>query len=453
MWEHELAGTHIMVPLDGSELAERALPVAAHVASVLGATLVLARITPPIPIPSAPPDGMVAAQEYQRIADDEQRAARAYLDGVALSLRERGLRVQIIAQQGVAAPALIELLAPLQIGLVVMTTHGRTGMALFALGSVADYLVRGSHVPVLLLRPLIEDRRCEQLEHAVVPLDGSKNAEAAVDLVAALSGRLIRDITLLRVVPTHDGAGIGLAMEEASHYLEDVSRRLSEQVAGGATVGTKVVGGDPAEQIIRRTRSGCDLLIMATRGERGTRRWVFGSVADRVLHDSGTPLMLIQPLGSEQQWASQPEPAVAHRPGTQARGGGTMKTEHQHEHEHEHEAEPMPDEQTRESGNPGGGKGRTDVPGHTGVYPVSASEGVSGEALVHFEPAWGQGERGAAGYEDSGESGVLAFAPQQEGGAPPTGEVGAAAETRREQARAQVIERVAPRQGDTPEFP
>ena len=61
-------------------------------------------------------------------------------------------------------------------------------------------------------------------------------------------------------------------------------------------------------------------------------------------------------------------------------------------------------EQKRESGVPGGGQGRRDEVGHSGVYPVSASEGASPEATVHGEASWGQGERGAAGYEDSGGS-------------------------------------------------
>ncbi len=89
-----------------------------------------------------------------------------------------------------------------------------------------------------------------------------------------------------------------------------------------------------------------------------------------------------------------------------------MNTEHDSEREIERSA--AAEEQGRESGHPGGGAGRTDTPGHTGVYPLSASEGASGEALVHSEPAWGQGERGAVGYEDSGDSGILSFAPQQE---------------------------------------
>ncbi len=66
--------------------------------------------------------------------------------------------------------------------------------------------------------------------------------------------------------------------------------------------------------------------------------------------------------------------------------------------------EQRPPEEKRESGIPGGGAGRRDEPGHTGVYPVSSAEGASAEAPLRGEAEWGQGERGAAGYEDSGSS-------------------------------------------------
>ncbi len=72
------------------------------------------------------------------------------------------------------------------------------------------------------------------------------------------------------------------------------------------------------------------------------------------------------------------------------------------------------EEQDRESGNPGGGKGRRDEPGRTGVYPLSSSDEAGGEAEVRTEPEWGQGERGAAGYEDHGDSEVFVIPPSGE---------------------------------------
>ena len=413
MRDRDLVGTHIMVPLDGSALAEQALPAAERIASALRATLVLARIALPAHTAAAPPNGSAGAQTYHEKAVEELRVARAYLDGVALPLRERGQRVQIITQQGVAGPALIDLLDALDIGLVVMTTHGRSGMALFALGSVADHLVRGSHTPVFLLRSQSEGHRPERLEHAIIPLDGSERAEAELGLAAALSGSLIRAITLLRVVPKHGGAATAQAKEEARRYLQSANQQLTDQVAGRAIVRTQVEVGDPAEQIIRRTASNGDLLIMATHGDVGARRWTFGSIADRVLHDAGTPLILVVPAPGGARLTQRPDSTTIIHRGDQSVGGMVMQSKSEHEHDIERAASPTPEEQARESGKPGGGAGRTDTPGHTGVYPISASEGASGEAQVQSEPAWGQGERGAEGYEDSGDSEIQPFIPQQ----------------------------------------
>jgi nucleotide-binding universal stress UspA family protein len=301
MSDRTLIGTHIMVPLDGSELAERALPVATRVASALSATLVLARITLPLTTPPAAWDEMISSHLYQEMIDKAAHDADAYLEGMARPLRAQGLPVQTITEQGVAAPTLIDLLARLQIGLIVMTTHARSGMARFALGSVADALTRESHVPVLLLRPLIEEQERESLDHALIPLDGSELAEAALGPAVALAGVLVRSMTLLRVVPKRDGHAALEEMETAERYMAEARTRLKEQVADQAMVETQVVRGDPSAEIIRRAASHCDLVIMATHGATGARRRTFGSVADRVLHDTGTPLLLICPSQSGQQ--------------------------------------------------------------------------------------------------------------------------------------------------------
>jgi hypothetical protein len=76
------------------------------------------------------------------------------------------------------------------------------------------------------------------------------------------------------------------------------------------------------------------------------------------------------------------------------------------------ESEREQDEEKRESGQPGGGQGRVDEVGGSGVYPVSSSEGASDDAQIRGEASWGQGERGAAGYEDSGGSELGDIRPQ-----------------------------------------
>jgi nucleotide-binding universal stress UspA family protein len=298
MGDRGMAGRDILVPLDGSELAERALPAAAHIAQVLTGQLVLART---LSVPSAVANALgrqAPVENDQPTVEDELPSAAEYLIGLARPLRLRGLSVRIVVVRGEPAEALVELLSRLQIALVVMTTHGRTGLARLAVGSVANHLVRASHVPVLLLRPLLEGRCGDRLDRALVPLDGSRRSEAALDIAGALAGRLFHNVALLRVVALHDGAGTQHGtqreMETAKRYLDAIGEQLGRQVMGRASVQTRVLEGDPAA-IIRRTGEECDLVIMATSGESGCREPVRGSVADSVLHDSGTPLLLICP--------------------------------------------------------------------------------------------------------------------------------------------------------------
>jgi nucleotide-binding universal stress UspA family protein len=289
----ELLGSRILVPLDGSELAERALPAAERVAVATRSTLLLVRIIPLTTWAFAAPDNLVPGAPYQELIEAEEREAYTYLQHVAEHRRDKNLRMELEVQRGDAAATLIDIEQRFQVGLVVMTTHGRTGMARFALGSVADRLVRGGSAPVLLVRPFVEESRCQHLERAIVPLDGSPLAELSLGLVRQLAGRLIHHVTLLRAVSRR---GERDEVSAARRYLEEVRLRLERQlVAEPCTLSIAVVQGEPAEQIIRQVATGCDLVVMTTHGETGTRRWAMGSVADRVLHDADAPLLLVHP--------------------------------------------------------------------------------------------------------------------------------------------------------------
>lgn len=293
--ETELSGSRILVPLDGSVLAERALPAAERIARATGSTIVLARIVPLNVWTATMPGAALPAETYQRMVDDQMRLAQEYLERVAGELRLRPVPVQTHVELGEAVSALLGMEQRLRIGLIVMTTHARIGMARLALGSVADGLVRGGQVPVLLLRPSLEGDRDQvpQLERALVPLDGSAVAETALDVVLRLAGGLLRHVTLLRVVSPVEGEE-GLAT--ARQYLRGQHLKLAECLVGrSCAISDLVLQGDPAERIIQSVRKEYDLIVMATHGETGIRRWAVGSVADRVLHDADVPLLVVHP--------------------------------------------------------------------------------------------------------------------------------------------------------------
>jgi nucleotide-binding universal stress UspA family protein len=152
-YEARLTPRHILIPLDGSELSHGIIETAAWLGSLTGARLTLLRVTVPVPVLRAPgplsDDGFAA----KLVAEQEQHA-RAYLDRVSEGLRSRGLEVEtaIVAHTSPAS-AVLEFAATNAVDLIGIATHGRGGWSRLALGSVADKVLRGSVIPVLLYRP------------------------------------------------------------------------------------------------------------------------------------------------------------------------------------------------------------------------------------------------------------------------------------------------------------
>jgi nucleotide-binding universal stress UspA family protein len=290
----------ILVPLDSSERAASALPVAVDICQRLDGELALIQVLPVIVAPFEAPTGFAAGyippETNQRMHDDQERAARVYLEQVAAPLRAGGLPVRAYIQHGDPASSLIDTIADRAVGLVVMTSHGRTGLARFALGSVADRIVRSGVAPVLLLRSFgTSNTSMMALRHAVVPLNGTLLSEAVIDVIGLrLAGAVIAEFTLLRVVDKHDGSE---AERVAQDYLEDMRSRFLQRLNGRkATIKTMTLVGSPSGRILEAARTeSADLILMATRGESGIGRLAFGSTADHILQGSELPALFIRP--------------------------------------------------------------------------------------------------------------------------------------------------------------
>jgi nucleotide-binding universal stress UspA family protein len=179
------------------------------------------------------------------------------------------------------------------VGLIVMASHGRSGLERFALGSVAEHVVHAARIPVVVIRPFGPDRDWSNLEHALVPLDGSALAELALPTAAQFGGSLVSMVTLARVVDPILLAG---ESDEAARYLEEARSRFAIQLGERqCRVETTVLYGSVAEQILERAQTAKELIVMATHGRTGASRWTFGSVAERVLHETRVPLLLVHP--------------------------------------------------------------------------------------------------------------------------------------------------------------
>ena len=298
----------ILVPLDRSALAEQALGRAASIARAAQATLDVVLVHEPLPF-AAYSDIPWHAEQWS----DEQRyldtIVQELVSGAAVSVSHnvlRGSAVEMICQRAREIAA----------DLIVMTSHGRTGLNRLWLGSVADAVIRRSGIPVLALRPIENKTRrdaTKPFSKILVPLDGSSLSADALASATSLAQCSSAGLVLLRVVQPVPFVGVdaglpyahaapvpdpvateGLA-KEARREMAEAARRLHIET-GLEVESFVVVEPRVAQGIIDFARShDVDAIAMSTHG-RGASRLLLGSVADKVLRASGLPMLLHRPV-------------------------------------------------------------------------------------------------------------------------------------------------------------
>ncbi len=147
----------VLIPLDGSEVAESVLPFAEQIAGPLDAEVLLVRVVEPIVTAVALASGEVGGADA---LVHHQLAAKRYLEDLAERLTAKGLRARTLAALGVPAVEIVAIAEAEKADLIAMTTHGRSGIRRFVFGSVAQEVLRAASVPVLLFRmPAPEARK------------------------------------------------------------------------------------------------------------------------------------------------------------------------------------------------------------------------------------------------------------------------------------------------------
>lgn len=299
----------ILVPLDGSTFAEHAVPVAMALARSAGARLHLVQVHE-VPVVPTSPDLLVPydAQWDSALRQQEEE----YLQSVANRIAERaGLQSRTELLSGPAEMALATYAREMEVDLVVMTTHGRSGLSRMWLGSVADGVIRRSQVPVLLLRPSHAELDYEEElrpAHILCPLDGSELSRGIIDAALWIGGLSEARYTLLRVtlpipllrpqiVTPESGNEARLMEEEQSHVRAEMEQLAAPLRARGLQVETAVVShGVPAVAILDYAAThAVDLIALATHGRGGWSRLALGSVADKVLRGSMMPVLVYRP--------------------------------------------------------------------------------------------------------------------------------------------------------------
>lgn len=295
----------ILVPLDGSALAEVALPYAEELAGRLGSEVTLAYVSE-----SAEDQYQHMHQFYiQKIVETTKQGAERYLE----KPQGRTIKVKSAILFGNPAEKIVDYADKEDVGLIVMATHGQSGIRRWALGSVADKVVRATQRPVVLIRakgsrPDVREKGI--LNRALVPLDGSKEGEVIIPYIKELASKLRAEVILLQVIAigyqaiTAEGYEYVMFSEQqmasdkafAKGYLDKVGARLRRK---GVAAKSEVRFGNAAEEIINLAgKIHADVVAMSTHGRSGVGRWVFGSVSERVLHEGGTPLLLVRAPGA-----------------------------------------------------------------------------------------------------------------------------------------------------------
>ncbi len=320
--------SRIVAPLDGSSLSEQVLPYVRQLGLGLSIPVTLMTVVEP-PTPTIGRSVNPEAHEYESETHLEDHAA-AYLEGVASGLRSAGLHVSTVTPAGTPAQEIVAEAQREPESLIAMSGHGRSGAARWWLGSVADRVLHLTASPLLVVRSGQEGSgHQERFDKVVLPVDGSALAEQIIPHMVPIARGLGLSVDLVRVLPSRSEyfqlaaapefynpsfASMAESMtnqaeEEASRYLEQLKQRLS--LEGIGSVETRLLRGDPAASIIDVARETPDRLVaMTTHGRSGVGRWVLGSVSDRVVRNSGDPVLLVRSTGGESAPGPTGAPAV-----------------------------------------------------------------------------------------------------------------------------------------------
>ena len=298
----------IIVPLDGSAAAECALPLVRGLARRLAVPVQLLSV---IDLHEISRDVSAAEGLFlDRLLEDRAKHSAEYLDTIAKSLGAH--TVTTLCARGNAAETVIDTAAADKNALIVMGTHGRSGLNRFLLGSVAEKVLRGTANPLLLVKATepIATQGEALLKSIVVPLDGSELAEGVLPAVTELAQKLDLEVFLVRAYaipygaysagegfydPVHLESFLTMLKQETFDYLET---KVAELKRAGITASFVAKEGLSADEIIKFAReTPANLVAMSSHGRSGIKRWVLGSVTETVVRHSGDPVLVLRAAG------------------------------------------------------------------------------------------------------------------------------------------------------------
>jgi nucleotide-binding universal stress UspA family protein len=297
---------HILVPLDGSKLAEAVLPAAASLVQTLNAPVTLLHII----------EQDVREEIHKDHHITQADEASAYLAEVAKRAFPAAAKVDIhvhtAAVKDVSRSIVEHAMTEFQPDLIIMCTHGRGGVRDLLYGSIAQQVVAQGSTPLLLIKPGAEIPVAFKLENVLVPLDTGPAHDDSLPLTQELADAYKFNVHLLTVVPTFntmagERAATGSLLPattsamldiEAENAAEDLQEHLDQLLQAGVQATAEVARGDPATEIVNISEKyRADMIALSTHRKAGTAAFWARSVAPNVVRRARVPILLI-PLPS-----------------------------------------------------------------------------------------------------------------------------------------------------------
>jgi nucleotide-binding universal stress UspA family protein len=299
---------HILVPLDGSKLAEAAVPVAASLAQTLHAPVTLLHI-----IEQDPPQEI--HKDHHITQADE---ASAYLEQVAKrdfpTQVKVGSHVHTAAVKDVSGSIVEHALREFQPDLIVMCTHGKSGVRELIYGSIAQQVIAQGITPLLLIKPEAGTSKGFKLDKILVPLDSGPVHDDSLPVTQELANAYRSSVHLLTVIPTFTtvagetaaassllpATSSALLDIKAENAVEDLQEHLDEWKKASLAVTAEVARGDPATEIVKSAEKlNVDLIVLSTHRKAGTAAFWARSVAPNIVRRARVPILLIPLAGDK----------------------------------------------------------------------------------------------------------------------------------------------------------
>jgi len=289
-----MAYQKILVPLDGTELSEKALPYAKSIAKVKNSSVVLFAVSLTV------------------FAERRDHLFASYLELTANKLNEEGIKAVTATGYGDVAEEVLKYTNNNNIELIVIATHGYTGAKRWMFGSITQKVLYGTTIPVLLIKSKTPEASME-FNRIMVPVDGSAFSESTFPYVEELAENTDKEILLLHiceppVVPSYGSRPINPKWKkyrddmwtetekQATNYLKKITTAMTKKGLNVKSRIAKAQTGEVAKIIMKISKEeNIDLITIATQGRTGVNNLVYGSVTHKIVRESLQPLLLIRP--------------------------------------------------------------------------------------------------------------------------------------------------------------